>query len=231
MESNTLFRPGKIIGLLRLQGNSIKVGKGEYIYHSGDSARWIYMVDEGEVFISRMHEEGRELVTSLLVQNGIFGGTSLFCGMREHTTYARAKTDCVIHRYDRKNFEMHILSNQTLMAEWMQWLDIDGNRQAAKLRDLSMYGKNGALASILIRLCNSFGLETEHGTVITTQLTNQNLAGMCGTSREGINRMMTELKQEGILSIDHKQITVHSIMELKKRVHCENCSLDICQIF
>ncbi|GAB6992705.1 cAMP-activated global transcriptional regulator CRP [Salinicoccus sesuvii] len=189
------------------------------------------MVIEGEVFISRMHEEGKELVTSLLVQDGIFGATSLFCGIKEHTTYARAKTDCVIQSFERESFEMKILSDQALMAEWMQWLDIDGSRQATKLRDLSMYGKSGALASILIRLCNSFGTKTGQGITITTQLTNQNLAAMCGTSREGINRMMTELKQEGILSIDRKQITVHDIIALKKQVNCENCSLDICQIF
>ena len=116
--------------------------------------------------------------------------------------------------------------------EWLLWLDIiDRDRNSSKMRDMLLYGKQGALQSVLIRLTNLSGVEAEEGILIDTQLTNQELAGLCGTSREVINRMLSDLKKQEVIKVERKYITVLDINALRRNINCDRCTTIVCQIF
>lgn len=231
MSVESIFKPTGLIELIGQNGNALCFKKDEFIYHSGDETKYIYVVLSGEVFISRMQEEGTELATNMLKKDGIFGSVTLFCGPKTHTTYAKAKTDLKIHRLPRKEFEENVLDRDDLKLEWMRWLEIERMRYVTKMRDTVMYGKLGALCSNLIRLSNSFGETVPDGIRITTKITNQELGLICGTSREVVNRLLSELKSQGIISVDKKIITIHNIDKLRHMINCDNCHIDICQVF
>lgn len=231
MSVDSIFNPNVLIALIGQNDNELSFKKGEFIYHSGDETKYIYVVISGEVFISRMQEEGTELATNMLKKDGIFGSVTLFCGPKTHTTYAKAKTDLKIHRLPRKEFEENVLENDDLKLEWMRWLEVERMRYVTKMRDTVMYGKIGALCSNLIRLSNSFGEIVPNGIRITTKLTNQELGLICGTSREVINRLLNDLKSQGIISVNQKIITILNIDKLRHVINCENCHIDICQTF
>lgn len=227
----SVFKPVSIVRLIKEKGKRFTFNKGEYIFHPGDAAEYVYCVDEGEIFISRMQEDGKEMITNHLAGEAIFGALGIFSPAREHATYAKVKCASVIYKYDKKQFDQFIMANDDMKMEWMHWLDIERDRNASKMRDLFLYGKRGAMDSILIRLCNSFGVPVKDGILIDTQLTNQELAGLCGTSREVVNRMLAELKNEGIVKVERKYITVLDIQALRRNIHCERCTLDVCQVF
>jgi CRP/FNR family cyclic AMP-dependent transcriptional regulator len=231
LADKSLFTPKSILKYIETNGERVTYRRGEFIYHLGDLTSHVFLLKSGHIFVSRMQEDGKELVTNFIDENGIFGAITLFCGAKEHSTYAKAKTDIVLSRVERQAFEQEVLSNQVLTKEWMTWLDIDRNRHATKMRDLMLYGKNGALYSVLIRLSNSFGKTVEDGILIDTTLTNQDLAQLCGTSREVVNRALAKLKKDGIISIDQKLITIHHLDILKHGINCDSCEIDICQVF
>ncbi|HJG32589.1 MAG TPA: Crp/Fnr family transcriptional regulator [Jeotgalicoccus aerolatus] len=231
MTENTIFYPERLIGLIKEKGNIISMKKGEYIYHPGDPTDYIYTVKSGQVFISRMQSEGIELATNLLDENGIFGAVTLFCGPKTHAASAKAKTDAVVVRLPQKSFESMILEDELIKNEWMQWMEIDRQRAMTKMRDSVMYGKLGAVCSNLIRMSNSFGETVPEGVRISVKITNQELGLMCGTSREVVSRLLGELKKERIISVQQKIITIHNIEKLRHLINCENCHIDICQVF
>ncbi|WP_213810952.1 cyclic nucleotide-binding domain-containing protein [Jeotgalicoccus sp. WY2] len=72
---------------------------------SGRSDCLYYIIQKGQVFISRMHAEGAELATSLLKEKGIFGAVTLFCGPKAHTASAKAKTDITVYRLPQKSLK------------------------------------------------------------------------------------------------------------------------------
>lgn len=231
MTNKTMFYPDQLISQIEKKGNSVTFKKGEFIYHPGDPTAYIYIVQKGLVFISRMQAEGAELATNLLKEKGIFGAVTLFCGPKVHTASAKAKTDVTVYRLPQKEFEVLVLSNEDLKTEWMRWMEIDRQRAMTKIRDSVMYGKLGALCSNLIRLSNSFGETVPEGTRITTKITNQELGLICGTSREVINRLLGDLKRQGTISVEQKIITIHDMDKLRHLINCENCHIDVCQIF
>ncbi|WP_245243500.1 helix-turn-helix domain-containing protein, partial [Mesobacillus selenatarsenatis] len=59
---------------------------------------------------------------------------------------------------------------------------------------------------------------------------NQELANFCGTSREVVNRLLSELRKSNIISIDKGFITVHALNVLKREIDCENCPVEVCNI-
>jgi CRP-like cAMP-binding protein len=112
----------------------------------------------------------------------------------------------------------------------VKWLSLQHRKSQTRLRDLVLHGKKGALYSTLIRLVNSYGVETEKGITINVSLTNQELANFCGTSREVVNRLLSEMRKNKIISIDKGYITVHDLNTIRKEIDCERCPIEICTI-
>src|SRR5699024_6888574 len=93
-----------------------------------------------------------------------------------------------------------IESNGMIALELIQLMNERVRRDQTRFRDLVMYGKKGALYSTLIRLTNSYGRSKENDFFIDNLMTDQKLADFCGTSRESINRLMSELRKKQIIS-------------------------------
>ena len=54
----------------------------------------------------------------------------------------------------------------------------------------------------LQKLSSLFGVEQEDGFLIDFNITNEDIAGFCGIStRNSVNRILNELKREGVLDI------------------------------
>ncbi len=230
ISNSQLFKPELILKYIKQNGNELKLKKNEFIYHSGDPTEHIYVIETGEVFVLRMQDDGSENAIHYLKEDCLFGALTLFCGSKRHSTFAKSKTEVRLYRIERSIFEQKILSDNSYTIEWMRWLEIERQRHSSKLRDLLSYGKLGALASVLVRLSNSFGVETKSGIVIDTKLTNQELAMLASTSREVVNRYLKELTKEGVIDVNRKIITIKDIKRLRKIINCENCDINLCQI-
>ena len=68
------------------------------------------------------------------------------------------------------------------------------------------------------------------GIELNLHLTNQELANFCGTSREVINRMLSDLRKEEVISVDKGKITIHDLNYLKTEINCEDCPKDLCKM-
>ena len=231
MSTELIFNPDQLINLIEKNGHKLDFKKGDYIYHPGDKTEFIYTIKSGEVLISRTQIEGTELVTNFLKEKGIFGAVMLFCGPKTHATYAKAKLDTTVYKIRRQEFEALVLSDEEIKTEWMHWIEIDRQRSITKMRDNMMFGKLGALCSVLIRLSNSFGENVDDGIRINTKITNHEMGQMCGTSREVVNRLLKDLSDQRIITVKNKVITIHNLNHLRHIISCEDCHIDICQVF
>lgn len=79
-------------------------------------------------------------------------------------------------------------------------------------------------------MTNSYGIQKKDGILIDLPLTNQKLGDFCGTSRESTNRILNDLKREGVISLTRGKITVHNLQYLRNEIDCENCPAVYCNI-
>jgi CRP-like cAMP-binding protein len=90
--------------------------------------------------------------------------------------------------------------------------------------------KKAALYSILIRLSNTYGVMTEEGILIDLPLTHQELANLTFGTREVIQRILKELRENDVISYDQQKLTIKNIRYLKEEVDCQNCPYEICGV-
>ncbi|WP_332650346.1 Crp/Fnr family transcriptional regulator [Lysinibacillus sp. 54212] len=124
-----------------------------------------------------------------------------------------------------------LTEHPSLLVEYLTWLQTENLKHQSRIRDLVLNGKKGALFSTLIRLANTYGeFRHDNEVFINFTLTNTEIANLCATSREMINRMLNDLKKHNIITFDKGYITILDLQFLKDEIACENCPLHICRI-
>lgn len=207
-----------------------KISKGNFLFQEGSPANELYIILEGKIQISKMIPDGRELTLRLASEGDLIGELTLFCHSQKHSLNAKVVESGEVAVIFRNELEKKLGENHTIALEFMKWLSQENRKSQAKFRDLVLHGKKGALYSTLIRLANSYGKKVNQEIIIDTQLTNQELANFCGTSREVVNRLLSELRKNNVISIDKGIITIHDVNYLRKEIDCEGCPIEICNM-
>ena len=189
----------------------------------------LFFVDKGYVKLTKLNEEGKTLIFHYFFPMDLFGE---YNGKDERVSpfTARAMEDSRIGIIDYATFKEMIMENNDLMLEFIQWQTHMKRYTQLKLRDLLFHGKDGALASTILRAANTYGVQRENHTFVTRKFTNNDFAEMVGSSRETVNRLLLSFKKEGIISYKNGWIEVLDMPKLKKLCHCEECPISICRL-
>ncbi|WP_394232439.1 Crp/Fnr family transcriptional regulator [Niallia oryzisoli] len=216
--------------LLNIADRTVKIEKGQFLYQEGQVAEELYLIISGRVQISKITSDGRELVLRICGLNDICGELTLFTDSPKYLLSAIVLEVGEAAIIKKDVLENQIFQNSALAYEFMKWMSDHFRKTQTKFRDLVLNGKKGALFSTLIRMTNSYGIQKKDGILIDLPLTNQKLGDFCGTSRESTNRILNDLKRDGVISLTKGKITVHNLQYLRKEIDCENCPAVYCNI-
>ena len=207
-----------------------KIEKGTFLYQEGSPATEVFIIKSGKIQVSKITPDGRELTLRLCSRGELIGELSLFCSSSKYFLNAKVIESGEVAVICKDELERRLEVDSRLAFEFMKWGNNQNRKMQTKFRDLILNGKKGAVYSTLIRLTNSYGKRAPLGIMIDLPLTNQELANFCGTSREVVNRMLSDLRKNHILSIDKGIITILDLNYLKNEINCENCPIEICNI-
>ncbi|MSO00897.1 Crp/Fnr family transcriptional regulator [Bacillus paralicheniformis] len=208
-----------------------KIRQDTFLFQEGMDAEELYLIQSGLVQIGKLTSDGKELTLRMCKKNDIVGELTLFTEDAKYMLSAQILSDGEVLVINKDKLEKELIQNGALTFEFMKWMSTHLRKIQSKIRDLLLNGKKGALYSTLIRLANSYGITRSDGILINIVLTNQDLAKFCAAARESINRMLSDLRKNGVISIeDSGKIVIHQLNYLKREIDCENCPLDICNI-
>ena len=217
----TVDQEALIKEMVSIPGKIISLHDGAYLFREGAPARYFYIVRSGHIFIVKYGASTR---------GSLIGELPLY---EEEPTYifsALARSAAEVYAIEFPVLQAYLEKHPHLSIALLKLLGMHMRKQHLKFRDLVLYGKKGALYSTLIRLANSYGMETEEGILISVPLTNQELANYSASARESLNRMLADLKRRGVIEMRGHLILIKNIDFLKGEIHCENCGKEICNI-
>lgn len=216
--------------LLSFSHSEKEMKKGTYLFQEGDKADGIYFVHSGKVRIGKITPDGREITFRVCGHDDFIGELTLFCDPSPYTVSAKVLEDGFCAKINKDDLEKNLLNHPKLAAEFIKWMGVHHQKTQSKFRDLILNGKKGAIYSTLIRMTNSFGVQRAEGMLIDLPLTNQELANFCGMTREVVNRTLSELRNNGKISLMGGKILIHDLQYLRNEIHCENCPIEFCNI-
>ncbi|WML43364.1 Crp/Fnr family transcriptional regulator [Neobacillus sp. PS3-40] len=207
-----------------------KMEKGTFLFQEGAIANELYIVQSGILQVSKIIPDGRELTLRMCKKGDLIGEIDIFCPSQKYLLSGRVAESGEVAVIMKDVLEEKLSKNLPLSLVYMKWMSQQYRKTQTKFRDLVLHGKKGALYSTLIRISNSYGIMKTDGIMIRLPLTNQELANFCGTSREVVNRLLSDLRKANIISIDKGTITIHDIDYLRNEIDCERCPVEICRI-
>ena len=219
-----------ITQLLSIASSKKEIIKDTFLFQEGEQANYIYLLHSGKIRIGKGTPDGREITFRICQADDFICEVPLFCQSATRTVHAKVIEDGTVSLIKKKDVEEYLLTHADFNREFMRTLGIQHQRNQSKFRDLVLNGKKGALYSTLIRMCNSYGINQKDGIFIDLPLTNQELANFCGMSREVVNRLLNELKRNGIITMKKSQITIKDVNYLRNEIHCDDCPIEICCI-
>lgn len=209
---------------------TLKVKAGSVLFQEKDSVEYVYLLLSGTVALGRVHMRGKDFILKILNSSELIVEYQLFKPNPHYQFYAKTLSDSEILPIKKEQFEEFILNDPDAMNAFVSWLSTSYLKAQMKCQDLIMNGKKGGLYSILIRLCNTYGVMTEDGILIDLPLTHQELANLTFGTREVIQRALKELREKDVIIYDQQKFTIRNIKYLKEEVDCQNCPYEICGV-
>ncbi len=182
-----------------------RYAKDDVIFHADESGDVFCLIRDGQVKITMISPEGKEIILSILGPGDFFGEMALLDDEpRSATVVATEPLELVtIWRSDflqilAENFDI----TKKVLAEISRRLRHASNR-IESLATMDVYGR---LARFFLDLAKDQGKVLENGYVAVTRPTHQSIANMIGTSRETVSRLIHDLMRQNLLLSEGKTI-------------------------
>ena len=195
-----------------------KYERGKTIFFPGDPAERVYFLIKGAVKLSRVYEAGEEITVALLRENSIFGVLSLITGQKSDRFYhSVAFTSVELLSAPIEQFQRSLSDNPDLSRLMLQGLSSRILQTEMMIETLAHRDMASRLVSFLLILCRDFGFPSSSGITIDLKLSHQAIAEAIGSTRVTVTRLLGELRQEGLITITKKKITVHDPVSLSQQ--------------
>lgn len=187
--------------------------KGEVIFREGAYPTGIFYITEGKVKKYKVDKDGKEQILYVANKGEIIGYHAILSEDR-YPDAAAALEASVITFIPREDFLATIQSSSVLSKRLLKTLS---HEFAVLTNNLSAFGHKTVrerLALHLIILREKYKVDFQPGDPVTINMRREDLAGIVGTARENVIRILKEFKEEHILETKGAQIIIHDIGKL-----------------
>lgn len=192
--------------------------RGKTVFFPGDPAERVYFLLKGAVKLSRVYEAGDEITVALLRENSVFGVLSLITGHRSDRFYhAVAFTPVELMSVPIEQMQKTLKENPELAVVMLQGLSSRILQTEMMIETLAHRDMGSRLVSFLLILCRDFGVPSPEGITIDLKLSHQAIAEAIGSTRVTVTRLLGDLREDRMISIQKKKITVHNPVALSQQ--------------
>ena len=192
--------------------------RNKTIFFPGDPAERVYFLSKGAVKLSRVYEAGEEITVALLRENSVFGVLSLITGDRSDRFYhAVAFTPVELMSLQADQVGAALKEHPELSAIMLRGLSSRILQTEMMIETLAHRDMGSRLVSFLLILCRDFGVPGESGITIDLKLSHQAIAEAIGSTRVTVTRLLGDLREQSMISIHKKKITVHDPVTLSQQ--------------
>jgi CRP/FNR family transcriptional regulator len=182
--------------------------KGQNIYSQDQPSTSLYLVIEGKVKVSRMAEDGHQVVVDIYQTDEFFGESALL-NLPHRAESATALEGTKLMTWTAVEIEDIVGKRPRLAVALLQILVQRTIDFGQRIESFSVDNIARRLARSLIRFSERLGTPEADGSIHMTPFTHELLSQYVGTSREIVTHYMNQFRREGYLRYSRKGITLY----------------------
>ncbi len=181
-----------------------------------DEGSTLFIIANGKVKISRMSENGREVILAILGEGDFFGEMSLLDGLARSANVTTTK-DSELYLLRREDFLNILEESPKIGISLLKELASRLRKSDMQIKSLSLFDATGRVASALIQLAEDTGTIKEGVVRIPNLPSQKDLANISGTSRETISRVLKTFLADGRIRKTKGKLFINDYTSFKKQ--------------
>ncbi|AGB41208.1 cAMP-binding protein [Halobacteroides halobius DSM 5150] len=189
--------------------------EGEFIFFEGEVGEGLFFIKSGKVKLTKMIESGKEQILNIFKAGDMFAEVVLF-DQGKYPATAVVIDDSEIGVISKEDMEEIMRNYPEITIKILRVMGKRLRRAQERIRNLGLKNTKSRTASILVHLAQEHGWDNKNKTSISLSLSQQDLAGLIGSSRETISRVLSKLKKEDLVDVSREKIVIKDLIGLKK---------------
>jgi CRP/FNR family cyclic AMP-dependent transcriptional regulator len=201
---------------LKSHGMSRRYARGTALFHEGQTAERVLVLLSGTVKLSSVSEEGREVLLALRGPGDLLGELGALDG-RPRSASAIALDDVealVMPASDFRAFLERQHSAALVIIELLATRLRDADRKRV---EFAAQDSMGRVAARIVEMSERFGEERDGAMRIDLPISQEELAGWTGCSRDSVVKALQALRGLGWIDTERRRITVYDLDALRRR--------------
>jgi CRP-like cAMP-binding protein len=197
---------------------------GEIVYQEGDPADSFHVVLDGRLAVTVTSPDGRELTFAIIEPEEILGELALLIADGHRGATVRALEPAhtlVVHRRDFENLRQRHRAFSELLVDM---LTVRVMRLSEQLEEALYLPVQTRILRRLVELARTYG---EGRVPAVIPLTQEDIAGLAGTARATVNRILRAERNRGTVSLEKRRITVLDLDSLDRRSRLVRGTVDM----
>jgi CRP-like cAMP-binding protein len=181
--------------------------KGSVIYLLDEPSEHIYLLKEGTIKISRIGQDGQEIILDIIAPGEIFGEMALL-GEDSRSTMAQAAENSLICSIRKGDFFNFFSAHNDLAFKVLKLVGLKRVEIETRLEELAYCSVSERIASLLNRMAKRHGVVVDGGIKNRPRLTHRDIAFLIGATRETVTEQLNEMKAHGLFDTSFMSITL-----------------------
>jgi CRP-like cAMP-binding protein len=186
----------------------------EVVFHEGDLGDTVHLIESGLVAIRRTAALGDVVTYAVLGPGDTFGELALILPDSERSASVVALVPTRTLALHRQDFEELRHAHSSVDRILLVALACTVRRLSARVLDAHYVAADTRVMRNVVELAKAFG-GVQDGTVIP--FTQDDLAGLAGTTRQTANKVLRECEDAGMLTLSRGKVTIVDGALLEKR--------------
>ncbi len=189
--------------------------KGQMILLEESTGETFFIMTSGTVKVTRLSDDGREVILALLGESDFFGEMSLLDGEGRSANIV-ANEDAEVMTLSRRDFLECLETYPKIAISLLEELAVRIRKSDQQIESLSLSDSEQRIGITLIRLAEERGTIKRGDVTVQNLPYQQDIANMAGTSRETVSRTLKLLEDKKLVKRNGSDITIFNFNDFRQ---------------
>lgn len=189
--------------------------KGQIILLEESQGETFFVITSGAVKVTRLSDDGREVILAILGESDFFGEMSLLDGQGRSANIIATEPAKML-TLSRNDFLDCLESYPKIAIALLEELATRLRKSDQQIESLSLSDSQHRIGITIIRLAEELGTIKKGHVTIQNLPYQQDIANMAGTSRETVSRTLKLLEDKSMVKKENRDLTIFNFTNFRQ---------------